>query len=102
MNKWSLICSIFRHYKSAPFHTVIRIHLISLSYHILVILPSHFSSMEQMLVLTFMFYSQLSSEMSDRDTGRSRDAMSLTSSRASFCRVSAYQKRTQKTGMKML
>jgi len=37
-------------YKS-PFHTVIRIHLISLSYHILVILPSHFSSMEQMLML---------------------------------------------------
>jgi len=35
-------------YKSHPFHTVIRIHLISLSYHILVVLPSHFSSMEQM------------------------------------------------------
>jgi len=43
--------SFFRHYKSPPFHTVIRIHLISLSYHILVILPSHFSSMEQMLML---------------------------------------------------
>jgi len=34
--KWSLICSnFFRHYKS-PFHIVIRIHLISLSHHILV------------------------------------------------------------------
>jgi len=53
MNTWSLICSTFRHYKS-PFHTVIRIHLISLSYHILVILPSHFSSMEQMLILMLM------------------------------------------------
>jgi len=41
----------FRHYKSPSFHTVIRIHLISLSYHILVILPSHFSSVEQMLML---------------------------------------------------
>jgi len=40
----------FRHYKS-PFYSVIRIHLISLSYHILVILPPHFSSMEQMLML---------------------------------------------------
>jgi len=39
------------HYKSPPFHTVIRIHLISLSYHILVILPIHFSSLEQMLML---------------------------------------------------
>jgi len=28
--------NFFRHYKSPPFHTVIRIHLISLSYHILV------------------------------------------------------------------
>jgi len=43
--------NFFRHYKSHPFHTVIRIHLILLSYHILVILPSHFSSMEQMLML---------------------------------------------------
>jgi len=32
-------------------HTVIRIHLISFSYHNLVILPSHFCSMEQMLML---------------------------------------------------
>jgi len=40
-----------RYYKSPPFHTVIRIHLISLSYHILVFLPSHFSSMEQMLMI---------------------------------------------------
>jgi len=39
------------HYKSPPFHSVFHIHLISLSYHILVILPSHFSSMEQMLML---------------------------------------------------
>jgi len=38
--------NFLRHHKSSPFHTVIRIHLvfISLSYHILVILPSHFSS----------------------------------------------------------
>jgi len=36
------------------FHTVIRIYLISLSYHILVILPSHFSSMEQMSMLMLM------------------------------------------------
>jgi len=42
--------NFFSHYKS-PFHTVIRIHLISLSYHILVILPSYCSSMEQMLML---------------------------------------------------
>jgi len=50
MNKWSLIVQLLRHYKSAQFHTVIRIHLVSLSYHILVNLPSHFSSiMEQML-----------------------------------------------------
>jgi len=35
MNKW--------YCKSPPFHTVIRIHLISLSYHILVILSSYFS-----------------------------------------------------------
>jgi len=42
---------LFRHYKSPPFHSVIRIHPISLLYHILVILSSHFSSMEQMLML---------------------------------------------------
>jgi len=42
--------NFFRHYKS-PFHILIRIHLISLSYHILVVLPSHFSFMEQMLTL---------------------------------------------------
>jgi len=46
--------NFFRHYKSPPFHTVIRIHLISLSYHNLVMLPSHFSSMEQMLTLMLM------------------------------------------------
>jgi len=45
------VFNFFRPYKSPPFHTVIRIHLISLSYHILVILPSHFSSMKQMLML---------------------------------------------------
>jgi len=45
------LCNFFRHYKSPSFHSVIRIHLISLSYHILVILPSHFSYMEQMLML---------------------------------------------------
>jgi len=43
--------NFFRHYKSPPTHSVIRIHLILLSYHILDILPSHFSSMEQMLML---------------------------------------------------
>jgi len=47
--------NFFRHYRSPPFHTVIRIHLISLSYHILVILPSDFSSMEQMLMLIICF-----------------------------------------------
>jgi len=46
--------NFFRHYKSPPFHTVIRIHLISLSCPILVILPFHFSSMEQMLMLMLM------------------------------------------------
>jgi len=50
---------LFRHYKSPSFHSVIRIHLISLSYHILVILPSHFSSMEQMLMLMLMKISRL-------------------------------------------
>jgi len=35
--------NFFRHYKSPPFHTVVRIHRISLSYHILDILPTHFS-----------------------------------------------------------
>jgi len=35
----------FRHYKSPPFHTVIRIHLISLSFHILVV-----------VVISFYFY----------------------------------------------
>jgi len=49
--KFISLFNFFRHYKSPPFHSVIRIHLISLSYHILVILPSHFSSMEQMLML---------------------------------------------------
>jgi len=43
--------NFFRHYKSPPFHFLIRIHLISLSYHISVVLPSHFSFMEQMLML---------------------------------------------------
>jgi len=50
-----LTCNLFnffRQYKSPPFHTVIRIQLNWLSYHILVILPSHFSSMEQMLMLS--------------------------------------------------
>jgi len=45
----------FRHYKSPPFHTVIRIHLISLSYYILVFLPSHFIFMEQMLMIMLFF-----------------------------------------------
>jgi len=42
--------NIIRHYKSPQFHTVIRIHLISLSLHIL-ISPSHFISMGKMLML---------------------------------------------------
>jgi len=45
--------NFFRHYKFPPFHFLILIHLISLSYHISVVLPSHFSSMEQMLMLMF-------------------------------------------------
>jgi len=45
---------VLRHYKSPPFHSVIRIHLISFSYYILVILPSHFSPMEQMLMLMLL------------------------------------------------
>jgi len=55
MNKWSLFVQLFRHYKSPPFHTVICIHLISLSCHILVILPSHFSSMEHMIMYNYSF-----------------------------------------------
>jgi len=43
--------NFFKHYKTPPFHTVIRIHLISLSNRILVILPSPFISAEQMLML---------------------------------------------------
>jgi len=42
--------NFFRHYKSPPFHFLIRIYLISLSYHISVVLPSHFSFMEHMLI----------------------------------------------------
>jgi len=38
---------LFNFLGTPPFHTVIHIHLISLSYHILVILPSHFSTIEQ-------------------------------------------------------
>jgi len=49
------VVNFFRHYKSPLFHTVIRILLISLSFHILVILPSYFSSMEQMLICELMF-----------------------------------------------
>jgi len=45
--------NFFRHL-SPLFHTVIRMHLISLSYHILVFLPSHLSSMEQMLMLMLL------------------------------------------------
>jgi len=29
MNKYSLICSTFRHYRSPPFHSIIRIHIIT-------------------------------------------------------------------------
>jgi len=56
----SLICSTFWHNNCPPFHTIIRIHLITLSYHILVILPSHFSSTERMLMLMFdLLYAEL-------------------------------------------
>jgi len=41
--------NFFRHYKSDPMRTVIRIHLISLSSHLLAV-PSHFISMEHMLM----------------------------------------------------
>jgi len=58
--------NFFRHYKSPQFHSVIRIHLISLSYHILVILPSHFSSMEQMLMLTLLIVVDVDSYKNDR------------------------------------
>jgi len=49
-----VVINLFNVLKFTPFHSVIHIHLISLSYHILVILPSHFSSMEQMLMLVVM------------------------------------------------
>jgi len=38
------------HYKLPSFHTDIRIQLISLSYHILVFLPYHFISLEEMFM----------------------------------------------------
>jgi len=41
---------LFRHYESPPFHTVIRIHLISLSRNILIFVPSHLIYIEQMLM----------------------------------------------------
>jgi len=56
MIKWSLLFNFFRHYECPPFHSVIRIHLISLSYHISVVLQSHFSFMEQMLMLCYCLY----------------------------------------------
>jgi len=37
------VFNFFRHYKSPPFHFLIRIRLISLSYHISVVLPSQFN-----------------------------------------------------------
>jgi len=43
MNKRSLIRStFFRHHKSSPFHTIIRIHLISLSSHMVVFATSFY------------------------------------------------------------
>jgi len=77
MSKWSLIClNFFRHYKSPPFHTVIRIHLISLSYHILVILPSHFSSVEQMLMLMLSEWSFTGAQCCDLIAGAVSDVTS--------------------------
>jgi len=58
--------NFFRPYKSPPFHTVIRIHLISLSYYILVNLSSHFSSMEQMFMLMLVFFSWMFCNISSR------------------------------------
>jgi len=57
MNKWSLTCSTFLGSINLLHFTPlsVRIHLISLSYHILVILPSHFSSMEQILMLMLRY-----------------------------------------------
>jgi len=52
---FSNLFNFFRHYKSPPFHFLIRIHHISLSYHISAVLPSHFSFMEQMLMLMLSF-----------------------------------------------
>jgi len=58
MNQKSLIFSTFLFTINLLhwFHTIIRILLISLSYYILVILPSHLSSMEQMLMLVLYCY----------------------------------------------
>jgi len=57
----------FRHYKPPPFHTVIRIHLISLSYRIIAILPSHFSSMEQNNVNVTVYQSKFNEFLSQYD-----------------------------------
>jgi len=54
MNKCSLICSNFL--GTIDLLQFIRIRLISLSYQILLILPSHISSMEQMLMSMLMYY----------------------------------------------
>jgi len=53
------LCREIERTKSPPFHTVICIHLISLSYHILVMLLSHFSSTEHMLMLMLIITSPL-------------------------------------------
>jgi len=41
VNEFIKVFNYYRHHKSPLFHTVIRIHLISLSCHILVFWPSH-------------------------------------------------------------
>jgi len=47
----SHVVNIFRHYKSLPFHTVVRISLISLLFHIFVFFAISFYFHGQMLVL---------------------------------------------------
>jgi len=75
-----ILFNFFRHYTSPPFHTVIRVHLISLSNHILVILPSHFSSMEQMLMLMLMLRHSI--VISDKHESVSRWPVDISWSRA--------------------
>jgi len=55
MNKWSLICSTFLGTINLLHFTPLFVFISSrYHYHILVVLPSHFSSMEQMLMFMLM------------------------------------------------